>query len=292
MAVKLFYTAQPWRDGTEAKFPRYQRARKKVVSTRSKKTRTQSLASIVDGIQLRLILMAKLNLLQPTRGNRTSVMLFGSLLFHGALVGTAALWVQPREYHPLPPLTEVSLGSIDMPADVPPLGTGVTVLPPILEAPSPSEPLPSPPEDAPSPNDEQEITEPQAVQPVTPPISKRVISIRSNTPPASSRPMQSGVSAQGLTSGKKGASLAGLGAGSRGWHIPKPAYTFALRGQRLQGVAKVRVATGSNGRVTEAVIVKSTGSTALDENTLSSIRSNWSGPANASTIREVEYKLQ
>lgn len=265
-------------------------ARMNCFELRYKKIAVRALAS-ESTRNTRLILMSNLTALLPSKKRQTFCMLCGSLIFHSVLVGAAALWIQPEpvsipastvdmDFEPAGPSIEAASSGAMMPS-----------VPPTLELPVPLPPDAVPPEDEPPSAPDQEITEPPRTKPATPPRSKPIVPARPHGGSAPSRSAQTSASTQGAGSGDA-AGITGMGSGPAGWRIPKPAYTFALRGRRLQGVARIRVTTGSNGRVVDAVIIKSTGSAALDENTVASVRANWSGPPKASAIREVEYRLQ
>lgn len=220
-------------------------------------------------------------------------MLCGSLLFHGTLVGTAALWP-----HSTPPPTDFiyycpTIDVVDEP------GPAVDYKP--LDAPTFAPPEITPPEERNSlsetdipPDLDQEVADPGPAKPVTPPRSTPT---RKPTRPAVSN-MSTGPRPN-LSTGSVANSVGGFGAGQPGngtgmvgWKIPKLIYPATLRSQHVQGVAKLKIATDANGHVSEVVILKSTGNSLLDANTVQRVRLTWSGPPNASTVREVEYRLQ
>ena len=76
------------------------------------------------------------------------------------------------------------------------------------------------------------------------------------------------------------------------WNVPKPVYPPALRLAHVQGSGSVRVTTDGSGRVVAAVIVRSTGSTVLDDQTCQTAKLRWSGPPDATTTVPITYQLQ
>ena len=223
----------------------------------------------------------------PNRKRRSFAMFCGSLVFHGALVGTAALWVHPADTPTKIETTEIFIPPGDDPQ---PINTG-SELPAAPVQPEPVAPTvqdSNPVNDAP-PIVDQEITDPSTPRPVSPPRNTPARKITNASRAAVPGAQGSGSSSHpGTMAGSPGS---GLGT-TTGWRIPKPPYPYALRSQRIQGVARIKITTDSTGRVSDAVILKSTGNSSLDENTIQRVRAEWSGPPNASTVREVEYKIQ
>ena len=83
-----------------------------------------------------------------------------------------------------------------------------------------------------------------------------------------------------------------LGVGSTlGWKTPRPPYPRSQLLSRVQGTTTVHFTTDASGNVASATIVKSTGNAALDASTLSFVRANWRGPANASRTTEFSYQI-
>ena len=222
----------------------------------------------------------------PRRKRGLILMVAGSLLFHGSLIGVAALWpVHPKE--PAPYIT-TDLGDEPVPAADP-------------QTPA------APPSEA-----EPEAPVLKAVEPVEdqPPVVEPSIDDMSQATPtprpaarAASRPNPAlstlhtvrtpgSLSTGGPASGTAGIAGAGHpGSGVR-WNVPRPAYPAALRLAHVQGSGKVRVTTDGAGRVVDAVIVQSTGSFVLDDQTCRTAKLQWSGPANATTTVPITYQLQ
>ena len=74
--------------------------------------------------------------------------------------------------------------------------------------------------------------------------------------------------------------------------MPPPPYTRAVRASQVTGTTTVRITTDAVGRVSNVVIVKTTGSSALDNHTSSYVRNNWHGPPNASRTTEFVYVVR
>ena len=220
-------------------------------------------------------------------------MLCGSILFHGALVGTAALWARsPARIDPLPGTTEIGIQDEGTPG--PDIGSSEPLPPPAPSEPAAPVVQNSELVDDIPPTIDQDITDPSTPRPPSPIRStptKKILTPSRTTAASSSQ--STGLSIHSGTSlGNSGNGAPGNSASAIGWRMPKPPYPYALRSQRIQGVAKLRITTDSTGRVSDVVILRSTGNSSLDANTIERVRAEWSGPPNTSTIREVEYKLQ
>lgn len=228
---------------------------------------------------------------RPLRRGRLAVMVAGSLVFHCALVGLAAIWPAPKSYNLPDPVTEIGLDDK--------LGEEVQKLVVPEDAPTPppdSTPEPTPPPDeaeTPPPTEDPDMTEPEAT-PSPPPKPKAP---RPAATPAPANAKRGAVARPGQVDGNVDSStrLTGTPGGSKigqGWKLPKPNYPYQARASRVQGSGSVRVSTSASGNVISATIVQSAGSGVLDSNTIQFAKSNWSGPPNATTTVPITYKLQ
>ena len=213
------------------------------------------------------------------------LMLGGSLLVHGGLVGIGALMVQPE-----PPIIYVDWqvpeddGSppppvkVTDPVEQPTMVDGPTATPDVIDL-----SVPTPP----SVPDDTTFAEPASPTPRLKIAVKPVAPTRANTvhTPSSASGM--------LGNGALGSTGASRSAGVATWVMPHPPYPAAIR--RLVsagGLTTVRITTDATGRVSSVVIVRSTGNPMLDAHTVSYVRENWRGPANASRTTEFLYQLR
>ncbi len=65
------------------------------------------------------------------------------------------------------------------------------------------------------------------------------------------------------------------GHGRVGFLTPHPPYPLQARAQHLEGVVTVKITWAAAGNVKEVVVVKSSGSRILDENTVNFIKAKW-----------------
>lgn len=216
----------------------------------------------------------------PRRKLGLILTLSGSLLFHGSLVGVAALWpTHQTALEPLPPVD---------------LEPGLPNDPQLPETPAPTGSEPEAPVmSAVEPTAEQPpVVEPDTDDMTVATPTPRPAVIRTTAP----RPGMATVKANTSTSRVESNGLVGSGAGAGHtgvrWSVPRPAYPSALRLAHVQGSGSVRVTTNASGQVVSAVIVQSTGSLALDEQTCQTAKTRWSGPPNAATTVPITYQLR
>lgn len=219
----------------------------------------------------------------PKRG-RVFLMLAGSLLAHGGLVGIGALLTPPvlpdvvvdwpvqeaegpapmKVIDPVEQLPSVDVGPTATPEVVP---TVVSTPPPMLDEPVFAEPS--------SPT-------PRLKTVVRPRTTAQTLA----TYASSSAPSTPG---SGMPSSMSNNSPAGTSA----WVMPHPPYPAAVhRLMATSGLTTVRITTDATGRVSNIVIVRSAGNPSLDAHTVNYVRENWHGPANASRTTEFLYQLR
>ena len=221
----------------------------------------------------------------PKRGH-VALMLVGSLVFHGGLVGVAALFMQPPpdkvfvEWTPPGDGDPTSPGlppEVVLPTDTTP---EPTTTPDVLapEIPAPPVPMDEPDfADAAAPTPRQQRT---AVKPVT---TARMSSVVRSASSASTAP------GNGITGTPSSNPAAGVSAIP--WVMPHPPYPAFLRGLSAVSVT-VRITTDAAGRISDVAIARSTGNAALDAYTVGRVRGTWRGPANASRTTEFVYQLR
>ena len=217
----------------------------------------------------------------PNRKRGLILTLAGSLLFHGSLIGVAALW-PTRPVAPPLKITEIGLVDPEPPGPQ---------LPPSSQ---PSEPDPAPPV--------AKVSEPTDDQPPIVETDPNDLTLSTPVPRAATRAPSRPSSATsqvrtthapgnlpvgGPTSGVSGSP----GAGVR-WNKPKPVYPPSLRAAHIQGSGSIRVTTDASGHVVSAVITQSTGNALLDDNTCRAAKRDWSGPPNSALSVPVTYRLQ
>ena len=229
------------------------------------------------------------------RSRRVYGMLLGSLLFHAALIGIAALWPDHPAAGKPPIIVDIGEGP------EPPFGPQITDLPLSTPAvPGPETPtLPDPPVETPPEDPTPPPFDPEMVELSTPPPP-----VIHRHQPALATAVHGSTATQpvGHTTGSTGGSGAGLTATSghpgtggtvagASWKTSKPPYPYAMQAARKQGSGSVRVTTNASGGVVSATVVESTGSALLDENTCRYARGFWSGPPNATTVVPITYRL-
>ncbi len=220
------------------------------------------------------------------RNRRVVWTIIGSLLFHGALVGGAALFSRPPQ---LPgPQTTTFFPTPDDSGYLPPSSPEPSLSTPELDRlPTPVTTVPDIPTDTPPLVEDLDIVEPTPATP-TPVVRPPVAQTRPRSFPVPS------MRANGDTSPGSGqkASVGTRSVGVR-WSISsKPMYPPTLRAMKIQGSGMVRITTDAAGRVVGAVIVQSTGNAVLDANTCQHARASWNGPASTSTNVPFTYRLQ
>ena len=226
----------------------------------------------------------------PPRRKRGLVLtLAGSLLFHGSLIGLAALWptrpaplpVGPTEvgfYDPQPPGESLTLPAVS-PSEPEPVQPELKVAAPVEPPPQPEEPD----------NDEMSLSTP-VPRPAARPVSHPAFPTSAVRP---TRAQAGPPTVNGSTGRAAGTPSVGHpGGGSSLWNTPKPAYPAPFRLARVQGSGSVRVTTNEAGRVVSATIVQSTGNAQLDDHTCRAAKSNWSGPPNSTISVPITYRLQ
>ncbi len=220
----------------------------------------------------------------PRRKRGLILTLSGSLLFHGSLIGVAALWTT----HPVAPISTVT--QVDL-VDPEPPGE---LLPPAIPPSEPEAPPPvlkmAEPVDNPPPVFEPGADDMSLATPAPHPVVSRTPSHPMTASTGPRTVLAPGhVSTSGPAGGNSGSGLPG--AGTR-WNKPKPAYPAPARLAHIQGNGSVRVTTDASGRVVNAAMVQSTGNPLLDDTTCRAARSGWSGPPNSSLTVPVTYQLQ
>ncbi len=220
----------------------------------------------------------------PRRKRGLILTLSGSLLFHGSLIGVAALWPT----HPVAEkstVTVVDFGEPEPPGDL---------LPPAMppnepEAPPPLLKIVEPVDDNPPPPVEPGADEMSLATP-----APRVAASRTPSRPAASAAPLTVQAQRGVSTNRPAVGTPGTGlsrAGGR-WMTPRPAYPAPLRLAHVQGSGTVRITTDASGRVVNAAIVQSTGNALLDDHASRAAKNAWSGPPNATTAVPVTYRLQ
>lgn len=225
----------------------------------------------------------------PKRG-RVFLMLGVSLLVHSGVVGIAALWTAPEPEDHTVIIDELfdtpgqsPSGPSYTPQAVPNESAEPTSTPDVLQKPDPTPPEPT--------------GIPDFLVPSTPaPTPHRTTASRpvSQVHPAATQSISHDVSGQpngGMQNGPSGGAANVVGA----WVMPHPPYPrtlLAARGAGVVGATTVRITTDASGRVSNVVIVKSTGNLALDSATESYVRMNWHGPPNAGRTTEFVYQIK
>lgn len=218
----------------------------------------------------------------PRRKRGLILTLSGSLLFHGSLIGVAALYYTPPTPESPTPVSLVDF--VDLPT------TGDPAPPATLPSePAPESTMPTLAEttDVSPPSVELNADDMMQATPVPRPATRTASSrpVTGPSVPHNTRAVGNGPA--------NGTGTSGTHPGSAGrWVTPRPAYPAALRMARVQGSGTVRVTTDTVGRVVGATVVKSTGNSRLDDNTCQAAKSEWSGPPNATTLVPISYQLQ
>lgn len=219
-------------------------------------------------------------------------MLAGSIVFHGALIGVAALWThQTIQAAPkLPPVQLIPLAPeipqlTDLPISTPAIPESEPVpTPTALEQPVPAD-------DTPPPSIDPPMFDPSPA-PVPPP--------RKNVPSTTARPTATNVpSSRNLPPGPtgrangNGSPVTAARPGTTGrWNVSsKPPYPMALKAANIHGDGLVQITTDASGRVVSATMAQSTGNSSLDSNTCRHAQAFWTGPANATTTVPITYQL-
>ncbi len=200
---------------------------------------------------------------RPIRRGWLVLMLMGSLLVHGALVGLGHYFWQPISQPLEIPTTDVDLA--------PQLGD-----PDVRELVVPMD-APTPPPDMPTP----------------PPKPKTEVKKYAFTPaPANAK--RGPVAVAGVVGGNpNGTKATGVPGGAKvGWFIPKPPYPAQARAAHIQGDTTVSITTDGSGRVASVEVTKSAGNAILDFNTKSYVRDNWKGPPNSTKSTTFSYVMQ
>ena len=218
----------------------------------------------------------------PKRG-RVCIMLGASLLLHGGLVGIAEMWTPPP-----PPERSVDPWWID-----PPEPGGDPVLPRgAVDTPEASTPTPPSVEDT-LPTPVPAEAEPEIYEPTQTPVPHRVArqklstTVHNNHGPVSQNAGPNST-AGGVADGIGELPTNGLVAV---WVTPHPPYppSMMMRSSSTTSTT-VHITTDANGRISNVVITKSAGNSALDSYTETYVRTHWRGPANASRNTEFVYQ--
>lgn len=215
----------------------------------------------------------------PTRG-RIALMLAGSLIFHGGLVGIGALIVPPAPkpevpWFPDPQYDGPEVIPVPEPSVQPEVESGPTATPEAIE------PTVATPPSAP---DDPVFAEPSSPTPQQKVATKPNVAVRTrnvSTTPITTAP------GNGPSTGAK----VGSASGTMSWSMPHPPYP-ANRLFAGKGTTKVQITTDAGGRIANVVIIQSTGNPVLDAHTVRYVRENWRGPANASRTTEFVYQLR
>lgn len=212
------------------------------------------------------------------------LMVAGSLVFHGGLVGIGALFV------PAPSKEPVVVDWIPMDEGGNP--TPVSVVEPPQQIEVNTEPTATPDVAEPTADTPPLVDDPVFAEPFTPAPHQRVV-VRTAAAPRNSmsRPFSQVPGVVVSTA----SNAPGMGLGSSipsAWTMPHPPYPSRLHGAPATGVTTVRITTDAAGRITDVVIVQSAGNPVLDAHTVSYVRANWRGPANASRTTQFVYQLR
>ncbi len=221
---------------------------------------------------------------KPRRG-MVCLTMVGSLVLHGGLVGIASLWTPPQpeprsvlvDWFAEPSQSGDPLKPIDVPQSAPTESPDATVTPESID------PVATPPPTS---------SEPDIALPAEPTPPKRGIAV--SKPSASvSRPTsgQTG-SHDSATSASVGVPGNGNPSGVSAWVMPHPPFPHMIGRPAAVGQTTVRITTDAAGRVSNVVILKSTGTPALDNHPASYVRNNWHGLPNASRTTEFVYEVR
>lgn len=219
----------------------------------------------------------------PKRG-RVALMLAGSLVLHGGLVGIGALFVQPpppsvEEWFPIPTDEGPTPISVQEPAARPDIETGPTATPENVDA----TPFTPPPVDV----------IPPFAEPATPPPARQKVAVKPMTATRTATARTASASATALPgSGLPGGTNGSPGVRAMPWVMPHPPFPAFARQSITPGMTRLRITTDAAGRVTNVVVEQSTGKSALDAYTVSYVRENWRGPANAARTTEFVYQIR
>ena len=228
---------------------------------------------------------------RPARRGRVTLTLVGSLLFHGGLVGVAALWPQSVSSKTDVPTIEIlDPGMEETPGEKVPMMQVVEPSTPTLED-QVTPPVEVNPvvETVPTPSEEVDMATPEMTPPRKQSTNKLTARAASTAVPAGVRHGAENISGQ--PDGVPGVSpVSGAKVAAAGWVTPRPAYPRVATLARPTGTTRVRCTTNALGEVVSVTVVASAGSSVLDNYTTSFVRTHWKGPPNAS--REVEFLYQ
>ena len=231
--------------------------------------------------------MQSLFVQQAPKKGRVCLMLGASLLFHGGIVGIAALWLQPD-----PPdktvITWFPVPGEEGPVPIYPTPGPESSQTPDATTPTPPEielPIPTPP----TVESELDMDEPSKPTP-TPRRSTvtKTTTVSRPTGPQSTATATTKQLGNGPASGTNAGPTGAVGA----WVMPHPLYPRMNSVSRPTGSTTVRISTDPSGRVSNVVIIKSAGNPILDHQTESFVRMNWHGPPNASRTTEFVYQIK
>ena len=226
----------------------------------------------------------------PVRSGRMTIIFTASVFAHTCLVGVGAVLWQSTEPPPKIVVRTTTVTIEDPPLGKPeiPPGGPVEPAPPVSTVTPPPEVEPPVEAVMPPSIEPMEMTEPTIPPKPRPAIARTA---RANTLTSAVR--ASAAAPGAVSNGLPGAGVPnGVSSGSLlGWKTPRPPYPRSQLMSRVQGSTTVHFTTDASGNVTSASIVKSTGNAALDASTLSYVRANWRGPANASRTTEFVYQI-
>ena len=228
---------------------------------------------------------------RPIRRWQLALMVFGSLVVHGSLVGIGyAVW-QPISKPLEIPVTEVDIQAGD--PDVRELIVPMDAPTPPPDMPTPPPDMTPPPDDTPPPTEEPDMEEPDKPTPSPKPKTEVKRYAATPAPPGAKRGEhpQAGV-VGGNPNGTKATGIpGGGGSATKGWTTPTPIYPAAARASHIQGSTTVEVTTDASGNIASVTVIKSAGSPILDFNTKSYVKNNWKGPPSSTRTREFSYVL-
>ncbi len=220
-----------------------------------------------------------------------ALMVLGSLVVHGALVGMGAVLWQPISKPIELPTTEVDLAPQLGDPEVRELVVPFDAPTPPPDMPTPPPDMTPPPEDTPPPTEEPDMDEPDKPKPSPKPAVKYAAT------PAPAGAKRGPVAISGVVGGNpNGTKATGIPGGTKvgavGWKTPHPPYPAAARASHITGTTTVSYNTDASGNVTSVSITQSAGNAVLDHFTQVYVKDNWKGPPNSSHSTTFEYRLQ
>lgn len=231
--------------------------------------------------------MESLFVRQAPKKGRVGLMLAASLLFHGGIVGIAALWLQPD-----PEEHTVIIGELIPVEEGKPAPWSPPATPEVSEIPDATTPTPPDAESIPTPpvlTQDPEMEE--TVKPT--PVPRRSLSVRPAMPTRVTGPQTTSHSTTNQPgSGVPGNANAGPAGAVGVWSMPHPPYPPGLLASHATGATTVQITTDASGRVSNVVILKSAGNPVFDNQTENYVRTHWHGPPNASRTTQFIYQIR